>query len=84
MTTAIAAYTSEGCVGRCDARCHDASKPFCDCICGGRLHGVGSANAIRTNTEQLLGAPDVAAFAEAHGLDAGALRLEFAQGALFE
>lgn len=27
---------------RCDARCHDATTAFCDCICGGRYHGAGT------------------------------------------
>ena len=26
--------------GRCDARCHEAKKPECDCVCGGRYHGA--------------------------------------------
>jgi hypothetical protein len=73
VTTVIAAYTSEGCVGRCDARCHDAESPVCTCICGGRLHGVGSANATRINTEDLLGQESLEAFAEAHDLDVSEL-----------
>ena len=36
---------------RCDARCHDAKRPHCDCICGGRNHGVGLQQAIRNNQE---------------------------------
>ncbi len=52
MTTLIAAYNSEGCIGRCDAKCHDAIEPDCDCICGGMNHGVGVAQAI-ANTEVL-------------------------------
>lgn len=32
---------SEGCVGRCDAKCYSAHEPECDCIWGGRNHGVG-------------------------------------------
>jgi hypothetical protein len=36
MTTLIAAYDSEGCIGRCDAKCHNATSPDCHCICGGR------------------------------------------------
>ena len=46
MATLIAAYNSEGCIGRCDARCHDAITTKCDCICGGANHGVGQAQAI--------------------------------------
>lgn len=78
MTTAIAVYDSGGLVGRCDARCHGATSPACDCICGGRLHGVGADRAIERNTRDLLG-DDVAAiraFAARHGLEADELRLE--------
>jgi hypothetical protein len=38
MTTLVAAYTSDGLVGRCDATCYDATQPVCGCICGGRYH----------------------------------------------
>ena len=49
MTTLIAAYNSDGCIGRCDARCHDAVTPVCNCICGGANHGVGEKQAIKNN-----------------------------------
>ncbi len=52
MTTLIAVYNSEGCVGRCDARCYDAAEPECDCICGGRNHGAGQERAL-DNTRAL-------------------------------
>lgn len=84
MTTVIAVYDSDGCRGRCDARCHDAKEPDCDCICGGRLHGVGAGQAIAVHIELL--DPDGKLrelFAQKHGLDAGELRLEHGQGALF-
>jgi hypothetical protein len=29
---------------RCDAKCHTATSPDCDCICGGRYHGAGSSD----------------------------------------
>lgn len=32
---------SEGIKGRCDAKCHNAVTPECDCMCGGRYHGKG-------------------------------------------
>lgn len=39
MTTLIYA---EGAVnGRCDAKCYDATSADCNCICGGKNHGVG-------------------------------------------
>ena len=49
--TLIAVYKSGGdkgaaCVGRCDARCYEASEPHCDCICGGRNHGAGQQRAM--------------------------------------
>ena len=53
MSTLIAVYNSEGCVGRCDGRCYDATEPECDCICGGRNHGVGLGQAL-ANTEDLV------------------------------
>jgi hypothetical protein len=45
MTTLLSVYNSEGCVGRCDAKCYAAETPDCDCICRGRNHGVGLAKA---------------------------------------
>ncbi len=41
MSTLLAVYNSEGCVGRCDARCYLAHEDKCVCICGGRNHGIG-------------------------------------------
>jgi hypothetical protein len=52
VTTLIAVYNSEGCVGRCDARCYEAAEPDCDCICGGRNHGAGKQQATG-NTREL-------------------------------
>jgi len=83
MTTAIAVYTSDGCVGRCDAKCHNATAPECDCICGGRLHGAGD-QAIQLHTDWI--DPDGELrrrFAQLHGHDPADLRLEFAQLELF-
>lgn len=45
MTTLIAMYNSDGCVGRCDAKCYEATDPQCTCICGGANHGAGRAQA---------------------------------------
>lgn len=47
MSCLIYASNSEGCTGRCDANCHNASTPACecDCICGGMNHGVGEKRA---------------------------------------
>ena len=52
MTALIAVYNSEGCVGRCGARCYAAAEPDCDCICGGRNHGAGKEQAL-DNTREL-------------------------------
>lgn len=52
MSTVIAVYDSAGvCVGRCDAKCHDAHEPDCDCICGGANHGAGGTRAIANTRE---------------------------------
>lgn len=51
MTTLIAVYTSSGCVGRCDAKCYDATEPDCVCICGGLNHGRGRNQAIANTVE---------------------------------
>ena len=77
MTTVLAVYNSDGCVGRCDAKCHDA-KPGapCDCICGGANHGAGLAIAMANNREALgLRPEDLEAFAKAHGYSAEDLRV---------
>lgn len=50
--TLIAVYNSEGCVGRCDAHCYNATTPDCNCICGGRNHGAGIERAT-DNTRDL-------------------------------
>jgi len=51
MTTLIAVYTPEGCVGRCDAKCYNATGDKCECVCGGANHGVGVNKAVE-NTER--------------------------------
>jgi hypothetical protein len=45
LTTLISQHNSGGLVGRCDAHCHNAKGPRCTCICGGRFHGRGFAQA---------------------------------------
>ena len=52
MTTLIAVYDNNGCVGRCDARCYNAHDPHCDCICGGKNHQAGLQKAVE-NTEKM-------------------------------
>ena len=51
MATLIAVYNSDGCVGRCDARCYEATCPECDCICGGKNHGAGYKQALDNTRE---------------------------------
>jgi hypothetical protein len=82
MTTVIAVYNSDGCVGRCDANCHNARTAHCTCICGGRLHGAsrGGRSALDKNTRDLLGddmADLLRAFAESHGVAPEDCRVEF-------
>lgn len=53
MVTLIAAYNSDGCIGRCDAKCYNAENPACDCICRGMNHGAGLSKAI-DNTQEMV------------------------------
>jgi len=46
VTTIYSVYNSDGCLGRCDAKCHEAKGEECNCICGGVMHGVGSKIAL--------------------------------------
>lgn len=52
MATLIAVYTSEGCIGRCDAKCYEATFHNCNCVCGGHNHGVGLDSAASNTREQ--------------------------------
>jgi len=45
MTTMIVIYNSDGLVGRCDKRCYDGTTKNCECVCGGKNHGVGLRQA---------------------------------------
>ena len=51
MTTLIAAYTGDGCTGRCDAKCYNAWGPECHCICRGGNHGIGRQQAIASTRD---------------------------------
>ncbi len=44
MTAILVCGNSDG-QRRCDARCHNATTPECDCVCGGRYHGRGAQAA---------------------------------------
>lgn len=70
--TLIAVYKSSGdkgavCVGRCDARCYEASEPQCECICGGRNHGAGQQRAM-DNTREMY-APWIEEYERRHQLN---------------
>jgi hypothetical protein len=39
-------------VGRCDARCYNATTPECECCCGGKNHGRGVERAVAQTREQ--------------------------------
>jgi hypothetical protein len=52
MSTLVAVYNSDGCVGRCDAKCYNAKGDKCTCICGGANHGKGMRQAVE-NTARL-------------------------------
>lgn len=83
MTTLIAVFNSEGCVGRCDAKCYDATQMECDCACGGRNHGQGLRQA-QENTAEMAGMErqtyrELRARAEAMGGE----RVVIEQGLLF-
>jgi hypothetical protein len=67
VATLIAVYNSEGCVGRCDAKCYEATSAECDCICGGRNHGAGRQKAMdntRAYCEEW-----IEAYQKEHGLE---------------
>lgn len=51
MSCLIYASNGDHCIGKCDANCYNATHPECDCICGGKNHGVGLAKA-QDNTRQ--------------------------------
>ena len=46
MATLIKVVTKGGVVRRCDARCYNARRPKCVCICGGVNHGAGLEKAV--------------------------------------
>lgn len=70
--------------GRCDARCYNAREPHCECICGGRNHGVGLQKAIEQTREQA--EQWIEAYAERLGLTeyTGAVSKELFQMTIFD
>ena len=72
MTTIMTWGNSSGIQGRCDDRCHNAKKPQCDCMCGGRYHGAnrkpgGLEAEVRKHGEEVL--KEAKARAERDGLE---------------
>ena len=53
MTTLISVHNSNGCLGRCDAKCYNATQPECTCICNGANHGAGLSQAT-VNTREII------------------------------
>lgn len=53
MTTLMSAHNSNGCIGRCDAKCYNATQPECHCICNGANHGTGESQAT-DNTRDII------------------------------
>ena len=52
MATLITVSNSDGVViGRCDAKCYDAKHEKCNCICGGKNHGIGRKKAEQNTRE---------------------------------
>lgn len=51
MSTLMAVYDADGCTGRCDARCYEATGGVCTCCCGGVNHGVGRRRAEEQTAE---------------------------------
>ena len=79
--TLISAYRSGGCIGRCDAKCHDAKEAKCACVCGGVYHGKGSGTPELRHAVKERGC-DVLAALRSAGLR-GELSPEMAQSRLF-
>jgi hypothetical protein len=78
MTTVLAVYNNRGVVGRCDAKCHEATTADCDCICGGANHGCGTTAAIE-NTHECAGyfmGPVALALFKIRNPEAAATRVE--------
>ena len=46
MTTVMSLLVGGRSLRRCDSACYGASGGRCDCICGGKNHGVGLEKAL--------------------------------------
>jgi len=76
MTTLIAVYTSDGCIGRCDAKCYNAKDLECDCICNGLNHGAGVGRAVQQTREHL------SSMIKAYGVTHPDAQIDFVQAVL--
>lgn len=54
MATLMTWSNSRG-TRRCDAKCYGATTASCECICGGRYHGIGAQAAQERLHEDFLG-----------------------------
>jgi len=52
MTTLLEVHTTSGIVGRCDAKCYNAKHEKCTCVCCGRNHGKGLAQALEQTQDE--------------------------------
>lgn len=51
--TVVITWSDGNSTRRCDGKCHNAKGDRCNCICGGRNHGVGEVQAIRNAREDV-------------------------------
>ncbi len=58
---------------QCNARCHDAKRPKCRCICGGKYHGSARDGTLLQHVDQII--KEFGAQAEAAIRDAAQLPL---------
>lgn len=85
MSTLIAVYNSDGCVGRCDAKCYGAAAGTpCVCICGGANHAAGQVQA--ADNTRVMAQAWLDRYREERGLTkeqvTGLINLELAQHSL--
>lgn len=52
MATVYSCGNSEG-ERRCDAKCHNATQPECDCVCGGYFHGASVNGSMQEKVQDL-------------------------------
>ena len=53
MTTILETRYDTGGGRRCDAVCHRAKGTKCECVCGGRFHGIGDEAAENVTDREL-------------------------------